>query len=233
MKFKTLKYTVILSTILASNLTSAQNIDQSRAIALSNAMIQMFATTHLSNSDAQVKMTALIQNVPEVEIRKTNQDNIQAFTSPADSLYATLKEQFGDADFNILKPAFEHQMTTQNSFYKSCKISGKVAEQQNDLLVPILCQIPDFDMNTLSIPQRKSRESDAQFMARSVDTLSTSLDKAPKKAFPTHILIHRQDQLYIPEMDSAQYFPSSITQQISGTPEEELDTQIDEEDAAP
>ena len=60
MKFKTLKYTVILSAIFASNLTSAQNIDQSRAIALSNTMIQMFATTHLSNSDAQNKMIALI-----------------------------------------------------------------------------------------------------------------------------------------------------------------------------
>lgn len=233
MKFKTLKYTLILSTILSSGIASAQKVDEPRAIALSNAMIQMFATTHLNKPDAQIKMTALIQNVSEADIRKENQQSLSTFASPTASMFATLEEQFGVSDFKVIKPAFEHQLKTQNSFYQSCKISGKVAEQQNDLLVPILCQIPDFDMNTLNIPERKSSESDAQFMARSIDTLSTSLDKAPKKAFPTHILIHRQDQLYIPEMDSSQYFPGSITQQISGTPEEELDTQIDEEDAAP
>ena len=233
MKFKTLKYTVILSAIFASNLTSAQNIDQSRAIALSNAMIQMFATTHLSNSDAQVKMIALIQNVPEAEIRKTNQENIQAFTSAADSLYATLKEQFGDADFNILKPAFEHQMVTQNSFYKSCKVNGKVTEQQNDLLVPILCQLPTLDVGSLNLPERKKTESDAQFMARSINTVSTSLDNAPKRAFPTHILIHRHDGHYVPEMDNPLYFPNSISQHIPGAPEEKSETLRDEEDAGP
>ena len=233
MKFKTLKYTLILSTIFSSGIASAQKVDETRAIALSNTMIQMFATTHLNNPDAQVKMTALIQNVSEAEIRKNNQNNLQAFTSPADSLYATLKEQFGDADFNILKPAFEHQMATQNSFYKSCKVNGQVTEQQNDLLVPILCQIPNFDMNTLSIPERKSSESDAQFMARSINTLSTSLDKAPKQAFTTHILIHRHDGAYVPEMDNPLYFPSSISQHITGMPEEQSEILTDEEDAAP
>lgn len=233
MKFKTLKYTLIFSAIFNSGIASAQKFDESRAIALSHAMIQMFATTHLNNPDAQIKMTALIQNVSEADIRKENQQNLATFTSPTVSMFATLEEQFGASDFKVIKPAFEHQLKIQNSFYQSCKISGKVTEQHHDLLVPILCQIPNFDMNTLTIPERKSSESDAQFMARSIETLSTSLENAPKKAFPTHILIHRQDQFYVPEMDSAQYFPSSITQQISGTPEEELETFTDEEDAAP
>lgn len=76
MKFKTLKYTLILSTILSSGIASAQKVDEPRAIALSNAMIQMFATTHLNKPDAQIKMTALIQNVSEEDIQRESTEFI-------------------------------------------------------------------------------------------------------------------------------------------------------------
>lgn len=234
MKLKTLKCTLFLSTLCISGLSSAQKFDESRAIALSNAMIQLFANSHLSNPDDQIKVLALMEGISEAETRKNNQQMIQEYQSPSASMFTTLKNQFGEQDFKIIQPALQHQLITQNSFYQSCKISGKVIKQQDDLLIPLNCQVPTINLSTITPPQRQKNDSEAQFMARSISTITHALESSPKQTLSTQILIHRIDhQRYIPEMDNQNYFPSSITQHIVGSTEEESVIWEGEEDAAP
>ena len=234
MKFTKFKYPILVSTLFCSSVASAQKVDESRAIALSNAVIQFYANAHVSKPDAHTKMVSLIEGVSESEVRKNNQAEIQSYTSPADTIFAELKQEFSPEEFQQLKPAFERQFKTQNAFYQSCKISGKVTEQQNDVLVPLNCQVPELSLEDVDVPERLSKDSDAQYLTRSISAITNALEKAPRKAFSTQILIHLQDNLYIPEMDDARYFPNSITQQMSGSTDAESEILLtDEEDAAP
>lgn len=236
MKLKTLNFTLLLSTIFASHTCFAQNFDETRAIALTNATIQLFANSHLSSPDNQIKVLALMDGIPETETRKNYQQVIQDYQSPSENMFNVLKAQFGEQDFKIVKPALEHQLVTQNAFYKSCKISGKVTEDFDDLVIPLDCQIPQINLSKITPPQRQLTDSEAQFMAQSIYTIANSLEQAPKQAYTTQMLIHRDGQRYIPDLDNSNYFPSSISQHIIGPtekPTEDAPAWLNEEDAAP
>ena len=80
-----------------------------------------------------------------------------------------------------------------------------------------------LNLDNVQMPERGSKESDAQFAAKATDFLTELLIKAPTETLKTSILIHKMGEQLIPEMDDPQYFPDTISQKTTGSSEAELD----------
>lgn len=88
--------------------------------------------------------------------------------------------------------------------------------------VPLTCNVPILDFKKIKLPKKSTKESDAQFMAKFMNLSTDQISIAPREVFKTNILIHKQDDQLIPEMDDPHYFPNSVSDKITGTTEDEL-----------
>ncbi|WP_252152090.1 hypothetical protein [Acinetobacter wuhouensis] len=212
--------------ILSVFLLSAQNIyAKSSEIDRVNTIAQsMIGTFSNESNQAQfsVKMTAAMEGVPENEIQKRFDESGEKPISTSEKMFEMLKQQYNVKDLKVIAPAFQKQMEVQGTVYNSCQLSGKPIKKQQTYEVPVTCNVPVINFSTIQVPKKSAKESDAQYMAKVISLSSDHISKAPREALKTSILIHRQADQLIPEMDDPNYFPDTVTNKMTGTTEEEL-----------
>lgn len=216
------KLLICTSIIFSTQSIYAKQSDAERVNIISQSMIDLFGQTK-DQDQVNIKFAAAIHGISEVEAKKNRDENGEAENlSSAEKMLSMMKDQFSDKDLKIIGPAFKRQMKAQGDVYNSCKPYGKPIKSKLNYEIPLTCDVPVVDFESLKMPKKTSKESDAQYMAKFMNLSTDLMLRAPKETFKTSILIRKSDDLLIPEMDDIQYFPTSVTNKITGTTEEEL-----------
>lgn len=218
-KFKVFIYSAIL---LTTQSIYAKTSELDRVNIISKSMIGLFSQDP-NQDQLNLKMSAAIAGISEAEAKKNRDESGEKQATASEKMKEILKEQFNANDFKIVAPAFERQMKAQSAAYQSCKQDGKIIENSQSFQVPLTCKVPMLNLDNVQMPERGSKESDAQFAAKATDFLTELLIKAPTETLKTSILIHKMGEQLIPEMDDPQYFPDTISRKTTGTSEAELD----------
>lgn len=221
------KYALLAMTLSISTFSQAAPTEAERAKMLAQQTINLFSGY---TKDKVIKYGALIHNVTEEDARKSYEENLKSnpeaiSVDPKIALINTLKEQFKGNDLKLVQPVFEKQFKIQIDAYTSCQITGKMSQPtKTSYQFPLICQIPILDVNSLQEPTKAKNESDTAFFARALNMMIDQLSSAPKQKFATNLLIHVDKDLDIlqPELDDNAYFPTSVTNKIMGTTQEEL-----------
>ena len=222
-----LKYTFIALSLAISTFSQAAPTEAERARLLAQQTIDLFSGY---SAEKVIKYGALIHNLSEKDARKNYEENLKTnpdtvLADPQKLLIKSLKEQFSEKDLKLLQPAFEKQFKIQTDAYTSCQLTGKMSQPTpTSYVFPLICQVPTANINSLKEPTKAKNESDAAFAARALNMFIQHLSTAPKQNFATHLLIHVDKGMDVlqPELDDNAYFPTSVTNKITGTTQEEL-----------
>lgn len=222
-----LKYTFVALSLAISTFSQAAPTEAERAKLLAQQSIDLFSGY---SKEKVIKYGALIHNLTVEDARKNYEENLKinpdaVLADPQKLLINALKEQFSEKDLKLLQPAIEKQFKIQKDAYTSCQLTGKMSQPTpSSYVFPLICQVPAVNINSLKEPTKAKNESDAAFAARALNILIEHLTTAPKQNFATNILIHVDKDMDVlqPELDDNAYFPTSVTNKITGTTQEEL-----------
>jgi len=223
MTYNSFKYAILSGFLLTTTqITLAVSpTDQERAKKVAQATVQLFSNQNQENA---IKFGMAMFGISEAQARTNLKENADVFINPLQQMEAMLKEQFSTKDLKVVLPAFEKQMQVQGEIMSSCKISGKITQiDAYNFQFPLNCQVPRVDFATVLAPVKGAQQTDAEYFVTTINWMNNLVQTAPRQNFSTNILIHKQGDSFIPEMDDENYFPSSVTKQITGASESEID----------
>ena len=217
-KFQALIFTTLL---ISTQSVVAKTTDMERVNTIAQSLIGTFSGAP-NQAQFIIKMTAAMEDVSESEIQKRFNESDSKPQSMSESTLEILKQQYNAQDLKIMVPAFQKQIAAQGSVYNSCKIDGNPKENTESFEVPLTCNVPEINFEKIQVAKKSTKDSDAQYVAKYINILVDQISKAPRALFKTNILIHKQDNQLIPEMDDPNYFPNTVSNKMTGTTEKEL-----------
>lgn len=218
-----LQYAFVSIALSISTLSQAASTDVERTKKLSQLTIDLFAEHSKENV---LKYGALIANKSEKELNELYKNNLDAIMPDSYALFnQAMKQQLSQEDFKLLEPIFKKQFKFQSDAYASCKLTGKISQPTpTSYSFPLICRLPSANFDSIQQPEKVENESDAQYGARVMNFLLDQLIASPKRDFETQILIHvdKATNIFLPELDDNNYFPTSVSNSITATTQEEL-----------
>lgn len=222
MKLKTLSLTLLSTAcLMSSNFAHADQIEKSRAQKVAELTIQLFSQP---SNDSGIKFAAAISGTSEAQIKKNAEQSGQPIMSAPERIKQLMEEQFGTEDMKIIGPVFEQQQQVQNEIMSTCKLTGKVIQaNEASYEFPMVCQVPKIDWDTIQKPENLNETEKAKSLATVIAWGTKTIKAAPRQKFNSSILIHKQGQNLVPELDDENYFPSSVAKQLSDSSDSEVD----------
>ncbi len=215
-EMKSLTKIILPATILlSSSFVHADQAELNRVKSLASYMILAITPKANEGKENYIKFTAAIGNISDVEAAKRLQD-APPIPTPAEQLKQAMSEQIKDPnDQKLVGAAIDNFIGAQSDILRSCKVQANVSQPDaNSYKVPLKCKIPNINWATVQKPVINEKDGEAKGVSSMMNWTTNILKTSPKKDFDTAILIHKQGDQLLPDMDDQNYFPGSMAEMM-------------------
>ncbi len=231
---KLTKIILPLTFLLGTSFAHADQTEINRAKSLASYMILALSPKNNEGKDNIIKFTAAIANISNAEAAKRINES-PSIPMPAEQLKASIFEEITDPkDQKLVGSAIDNFINAQSDILRSCQVQPNVTQPDaNSYNIPLKCKVPNINWDNVKKPELNEKEGKAATFAKLMNWTATLLKTSPRQAFDTAILLHKEDEQLIPEMDNRSYFPGSLAKMMGAEDDSEEPAMDDQgEDAA-